>query len=247
MKTSDLISRIEDFAPPSLASQWDNSGWQIQLEDNETNKVMIVLTPSIDVVNQAIQNDCQFILSHHPLMFSKTNTISENNVIHKAIIKAIQNNIAIYCAHTNLDRTQNGVSDYAAKALGLNNIFEFEEFVKIGEFDESKTLEETINLVKKTFGCKALKLTNPSNLQQIKKVAIGPGSCGEFVPMLKNIDLYITGDVKYHTALEVENFALIDAGHYETEKIYLNELKKLIESFGLEAIIANESEPWDFV
>ena len=68
-----------------------------------------------------------------------------------------------------------------------------------------------------------------------------------FVNELKGIDAFITGDIKYHTALEVQDMILIDAGHFETEKIILQTLKNLLHDVAQDIVIAKETEPWSIV
>lgn len=242
----EIIRKIEDFAPPSLASEWDNSGWQIFLGNNNINKVMIALTPTMEVINQAIEKKCDLIICHHPLLFEKINKISVNNHLDQIFIKAIQNNIQIYSAHTNLDTTRGGISDRLAELFNLNNIEIFENFVRIGSLEKEESTDNFIKLIKNKLNAEHLKVINNDSISTIKKVAICPGSGADLIDKIPNdIDIYITGDVKYHQALEVKDMIVVDAGHYETERIILPVLKDLISAQNLEVIIADETSPWN--
>lgn len=247
MKIDELIEQIELFAPPALAAEWDNSGWQVKLLNAEITKVMLALTITNDVVNQAADKGCNLVLSHHPLMFSKINRFDISDPYHLPIINAIQHNIQVYSAHTNLDRTNGGLADYLAKLFEMQNTVEFKDFVKIGELKQSKPLLAMVEHIKKVLNADKLKLINPSGLDEVKKIALCPGGGAEYATQLEDVDLYITGDVKYHSATEIKNLAVIDAGHYETERIYLPEFKKMIEGHGFEVLIAEEPHPWDVV
>ena len=114
-----IIKKIEDFAPPETAEDWDNTGWQINLGIKEVNNVMVCLSVTPQIIEQAINNNCGLIISHHPLIFNGIKKISDENVLNKLIISCIQNNIQVYSAHTNLDCTQGGVNDILCEKLGL--------------------------------------------------------------------------------------------------------------------------------
>ncbi|MDD3150684.1 MAG: Nif3-like dinuclear metal center hexameric protein [Candidatus Gastranaerophilales bacterium] len=244
---ANIICEIETFAPINLQVDWDNSGWQIKLENNTVNKIMLALSPTIDVIEQAIEQNCGLLICHHPLIFSGINEINASNLQNKIIIKAIQNNLSIYSAHTNLDRTKNGIGDTLAYLLNLQNIQTFEDFVKIGNLPELMDIDNFINLIKNVLNIKNLRLVNPLNKKTVQKIALCPGSGGSFVNNLKEIDIYLTSDIKYHGAIEVFDFALIDAGHLETEQIILPVLADLLNKFDVETIIAQEKSPFEIV
>ena len=105
-----IIKKIEEFAPLETMQSWDNSGWQINLNNKETNSILLTLDVTEKTIDEAINKKCDLILSHHPIFFNSIKLIEK-----PFIIKAIQNNIQIYSAHTNLDIAQGGVSEYLAK------------------------------------------------------------------------------------------------------------------------------------
>ncbi|EKE02735.1 MAG: hypothetical protein ACD_20C00337G0006 [uncultured bacterium] len=252
-KVNKIIDKIEKFAPLELQSEWDNSGWQVYLGNSDVKKVLLALSPTFDVIEQAIKLGCNLIIAHHPMIFGKINKIKSGNYTGLAIIKAIQNNIQIYSAHTNLDVVQNGVADKLAALLDLNNIRAIEEtalnsgFGRVGELEKVENLDEFLGKLKQILNVENLKLINPSNKEKIKRIAVCPGSGGDFIKDLRDIDLYITGDIKYHTALEVDNMVVVDAGHLETERIILSDLKELLDDLDIEIIMAQESSPWQVV
>lgn len=244
IEISKIIEILENFAPLELAQNWDNSGWQINLENNRAKKLLICLTLTPKILKQAIEKECDFIIAHHPLIFNEFKKIEYNTVTQKLIVDCIKNNIQVYSAHTNLDCAVGGVNDILCEKLGLIPIENFENFVKIAEFPEVLQLDSFILKLKISLNAPKIKIVNPQNIQQIKRVALCAGSGGEFVNLIKNVDAYITGDIKYHTALDVQNMILVDAGHFETEKIILQTLKNLLHKCTADIIIAKETEPW---
>lgn len=255
VKTSRLIEEIEEFAPLSLATSWDNTGWQIYLGDKDINKVIIALTPTINVIKQAIEEQADLLITHHPVIFNKINKLTIDNTENAAVMMAIKGSLAIYSAHTNLDATQNGIADKLASLLELTGLTPIETIDKnlgigrIGRLKAAVNLDLLITKLKTILNTNSLNVINPSNKKLINTIALCPGGGGDFIdtPKLEGVDLYISGDIKYHTALKVKNIAVIDAGHFETEQIILPDLKKLIESTGITTIIADEEHPWQTI
>ncbi|MFC2138610.1 Nif3-like dinuclear metal center hexameric protein, partial [Bacteroidota bacterium] len=121
MQIKDVISVIEEFAPLSFQEDYDNSGLQIGDVSNEIKSVLITVDITEEIIDEAINLEANLIISHHPLIFSGIKKITAQNSTEKAIIKAIQNNISIYSAHTNIDNIENGVNGIIANKIGLLN------------------------------------------------------------------------------------------------------------------------------
>ncbi|MBR5983527.1 MAG: Nif3-like dinuclear metal center hexameric protein [Bacteroidales bacterium] len=121
MKIRELVSELEHFAPPSLQESYDNAGLNVGFPDAEISGVLLCIDVVPEVVDEAIAKHCNMIVSHHPLIFPNIKRITGSNNVEKSIIKALQNNISIYCGHTNFDKAQNGVSMKMCEKLGLKN------------------------------------------------------------------------------------------------------------------------------
>jgi dinuclear metal center YbgI/SA1388 family protein len=122
MKIREILSSFEDYAPLALQEDFDNSGLQIGNREAEITGILICIDITPAVVEEAIRNKLNLIVSHHPLIFSKLKKITGNDYIEKSIILAIKNDIAIYCGHTNFDNVYNGVSAKICNKLGLTNL-----------------------------------------------------------------------------------------------------------------------------
>ncbi len=246
IKTDYIISKIEKYASLELAEPWDNSGWQIDLGHDYTNKVLVALSLTKDVLEQAITNDCDLIVTHHPLIFNPIKKIKLDNSI---IAEAIRNNICVYSAHTNLDKTYGSTTDALCGVLGLQNIVTVEEFIKISHLKDELAIEQLIANVKQALNLEQIKLINPNNISIVKNIAICAGGGSGFIDKLKDydVDVYITGDIKFHKALEVEGFAVMDIGHFESELPVLPLIQGLIAKTKVEVIIAKEEKPWVMV
>lgn len=122
MTIQDIISEIELFAPLAYQEDYDNCGLLTGDKNIQANGVLLTLDCIESVVDEAIENKCNLIITHHPIIFSGLKKITGSNYIERTIIKAIKNNIAIYAAHTNIDNVKNGVNFKIAEKLGLKNL-----------------------------------------------------------------------------------------------------------------------------
>ncbi len=121
MIVNDIINIFENYAPSQLQESYDNSGLITGNKDLEISNILITLDCTEDVVEEAIANNCNIIIAHHPIVFSGLKKINGKNFVERVIIKAIKNDIAIYAVHTNLDNVSNGVNGKIAEKLGLKN------------------------------------------------------------------------------------------------------------------------------
>ena len=121
MKIKEITDYLEEIAPLHYQENYDNSGLLVGNEKTEINKMLITLDCTEEVINEAISEKCNLIISHHPIIFSGLKKLNGSNYIERVVIKAIKNDIAIYAIHTNLDNVYNGVSAGIADKLGLEN------------------------------------------------------------------------------------------------------------------------------
>jgi dinuclear metal center YbgI/SA1388 family protein len=118
----EIIDVLEAFAPPSFQESYDNCGALTGQIDSECTGVLFALDCTEAVVLEAIQNKCNLIVAHHPILFSGLKKITGETYVERTIILAIQNSICIYAMHTNLDNVVGGVNAMLANKLGLSNL-----------------------------------------------------------------------------------------------------------------------------
>lgn len=257
MKAYKIIEELELWVKPELIDSWDNTGFQIGYYDQEIKKVLIALDLDRHVLNHAINHNIDMIITHHPIIFSPIKSITSKTYSGSLILDAIKNNILVYNAHSNLDITQNGVNDELAKILGIKNTKILSEAIEIdnksygyGKVGEIKdiNINDFIEVVKMKLEVEDIIVYGKVDNQIISKVSVCGGSGASFIPdvISNKSDVYITGDIKYHDAqLAYENdLILIDASHYDTEKVILPTIKNyLISKFkdSLEISVVYES------
>lgn len=118
----DIVTLIEQQAPLLLQEEYDNAGLNVGSPDMEAIGALLCIDVTEEVIDEAISNKLNLIISHHPLIFGGVKQLTGKNEVQRCIIKAIKNNIAIYAAHTNLDNVLNGVNGKIAEKIGLKNI-----------------------------------------------------------------------------------------------------------------------------
>lgn len=229
MNKYKLTEIIENMAPTDTQEAWDCSGWIVDVENIiEVNKVMLALTITDDVVAQARKKICDMIISHHPLFY----------------VPLEYRDIQMYCAHTNLDKAKGGTTDTLIDELRLDvKFFETEEFVRYLELKKEITLDNLLKHVKRL--SKNARYVNNNKKTYIKNVAVCSGSGSEFIKDAeeKGFDVFVTGDLKYHTAVD-SNIIVIDMGHFESERPVLRTLKNKLQE-NVEIIYAKEKSPFN--
>ncbi len=121
MKIQDVITVLEDIAPPFLQESYDNAGLLTGKPDWNCTGIVITLDATEEVVLEAIEKKCNLVVAHHPIIFGGLKKINGKNYVEQTVITAIKNDIAIYAIHTNLDNVVHGVNTAIADKLGLIN------------------------------------------------------------------------------------------------------------------------------
>lgn len=116
-----LREYLEEIAPSYLASDWDNSGPQVDLNQEKIERVLIGLDPTIELIDQGIKKETDLLITHHPLIFSEMEKIDSNSLTGSKILSLIQNNLGLLSIHTPFDRSARGLSLGLAKRLQLNS------------------------------------------------------------------------------------------------------------------------------
>ena len=122
MKTGEIIKYLEHWAPPGAAWEKDNIGVQVGSRNRNISKIFLCLELNEKALKEAIKKNCNFIITHHPFIFTPLKRIDTSNHQSQLIETLIKNDITLYSAHTNLDFTKGGVSYKLAETLGLKEI-----------------------------------------------------------------------------------------------------------------------------
>lgn len=225
MEKTSIIQRIENFAPLDLQEDWDCSGWIVETSKTEISKVLLCLTVTDKIIEQAKEKSCDMIISHHPLFFVPIN----------------YKDIDIYCAHTNLDKTDGGTTDVLVSTLGLNGYSDGKNpFLRYVDFKTS--VNEFAHILSGISN--NLRVVNNNRRKALSKIAFCAGSGSEFIneACQNTADAFVTGDVKFHSAVE-SPMVVFDVGHFESEVLALKVFDLLLNDC-VEIIYADEQSPF---
>ncbi|OFI50533.1 Nif3-like dinuclear metal center hexameric protein [Floricoccus tropicus] len=225
MNGNQFFKAYESYCPKELSMKDDAVGLQVGTLDKEFKKILVTLDIREDTVAEAIENNVDCILAKHALIFRPVSTLVEEDTQQKLILDLIQAGISVYISHTNIDIVDGGINDYFCQLLDINDT----EFLsqtsdnngigRIGNI-EKQTLGEFIDKTKKAFDLDDIRLVSYEKdlNREISRVAICGGTGGSFFKdaLDKKADLFITGDVYYHSAHDMISSGVIvlDPGHY---------------------------------
>lgn len=228
-KVKDINDFLLERYPISLASSFDLNkvGLQFGSLDNCVHKVLITLDATNEVIDEAIENECELIISHHPFMFNPMIKMNYDSPFGKKMLKVFNNNLNIFAMHTNFDVAENGMNELLAKALGLKNIkyttseIENESFIRYGDIDEM-SLESFAKHALTVLGEDGCRIVGDNN-KLIKRVGILGGAGSSYLMEAKrfNCDVFVTGEVRMNNAIDaIENdIAIVEVSH-SVEEIY---------------------------
>lgn len=260
MKCTDVIARLEQMAPLSFAEAWDNVGLLLGRQDKEIHKIYIAVDATDEVVEEAITEGADMLLTHHPMIFKPLKRITDGQFIERRVLQLLQEDICYYAMHTNFDVM--GMADAAADILDLQNrqvlYVTYEDEISKEGIGRYGSLPKVMNLrqcgeyVKETFGLQAVRVYGDLCMQpEIAAVFPGSGKSAVEPSLEAGVDVLITGDMDHHTAIDLsaQGIAVIDAGHYGIEKIFVPYMRDYLarETTGVQIKMAVEKSPYEVI
>lgn len=239
----DVLTLIEQIAPPYMKESWDRVGLNCGRLDRPVEKILVALDPFREVCEEALEMEADLLVTHHALIWTPGFVTDADEQGRNALL-LIENNIACINAHTNLDNAPGGVNDVLAAKLGLQNVAVIEPkgedalgrpwgLLRSGHVDQ-QPLTAFLAFTKEKLGCQGLRYVDAG--RPVEKVAVGGGACASEMQkaFAAGCDTFITADVRYNQFWDAQNLGinLIDAGHFHTENpvcVYLAD--KLREAF----------------
>ena len=229
-----IIHYLENIAPECYQEDYDNAGLVLGNVQDEARGVLTCLDITKEVLQEAVAEDCNFVVSHHPLIFSPIRKLNDH-LIAPCIRYAIQHNLALYVSHTNLDMVPHGVNRMLGVRLGLEKLTFLQKVPLPASQDKDYALPRGIGMVgrlprplspdavllhlKKALALSVIRYT-PSPKKMITYIAVCGGAGIHLLPeaIAQQVDAFITADVKYHQFfLAHQKLMLVDVGHYESE------------------------------
>lgn len=252
MKLKQIAELIEKEFPLSSAYDWDNCGLLLGDGEREIQKALLSLDVNIAVLKEAKKAGADLILSHHPILFDGTKSITAQTAEGRLILGLLENKISVYSAHTNCDVGKNGINARLAKIFDLENTEFLEEngLGRVGNLKTPMTFYELALLTKKLLNTSFLRV-NGNKSAPIRRIAVASGACSDSIPaaIKKGADAIITADMKYHEMINYgeEGIFIIDAGHYPTEIIVIDIFEDILKNSGLTLIKSKNTDVFEFI
>jgi len=243
LKVQEIYNVLNELSPFELQEKWDNAGLLVGSFDDEIKNVYISIDLDEQLVDEAQENS--LIITHHPLIFSGLKRVNYDSYSTKLLKKLIKKDIALISMHTNIDKTH--LNKYV-----LTQVLEFEatdsqEFVSYANVNMS--FEELVKHISKKLGLKTTKAVKCH--ERINKIAMVTGAGMSLLDYV-DADCFLTGDIKYHDAMEAKarGISLIDIRHYESERFFSTLVEGLLSEYlkknELKAIITASKNPFEF-
>lgn len=234
---NDVLKALESIAPAALAEKWDNIGLQVGRRHWPVKRVLTALDPTPEVIREVRNRKAEVLVTHHPLIFSPLRALDLDTPLGRVLHELLRHNIAVISAHTNLDSVQGGVNDILASFLAVDHLTVLQPIQenaycglgRIGNLAVRTTLANLAAEIKSRMRIPHIRFAGDPQLP-VHRVALCSGSGSSLLKafLASDAQLYITGDVRYHEAREVEAHGrgVIDIGHYESEHIILESFAK---------------------
>lgn len=243
MKLKEIYQFLDELSPFELQEKWDNSGLLVGNFEDEIKNVYISI--DLDEENLEKLEENSLIITHHPLIFSALKKVNYDTYSTKLLKILIRKNIALISMHTNIDKTH--LNKYVAQdILGLD-VIDSEDFICYANVNEEFSV--FANRISKSLGLEYIKYVKCS--EKVERVALVTGAGMSLINEVK-ADCFLTGDIKYHDAMEAKarGISLIDIRHYESEQYFSTLLLGLVEEYlkknKLKAIITASKNPFKF-
>ena len=223
MTVKELYEILSARIPESLSEEWDNDGLMCAPDGTrEVSRVLLALDVTEELVDYAIEQGFDLIVSHHPLIFKPLKNVTEDSHVARKVIKLIKHDIAVMSFHTRADKVDGGVNDVLADILGIKNAVPFGEgdLGRIGTLKEELNMEDFSYLLKGLLDCDGVKVADA--LIPVQKVAVVGGDGKSYVgaALKAGADTFVSGRIGYNVMAEAGEMGinLIEAGHFFTEQ-----------------------------
>lgn len=259
MKLRTIIQWLETLSPLQYAEDWDNVGLLLGDEEQEIHRIMIALDASDYVIEQALDQQIDLLITHHPMIFRALKQVNTKSMVGRRIWKLATHRIAYYAMHTNFD-IKGGMAELAGQKLGLLNpkplevttgeMEPSEGIGRVGDLEQPSTVKELAEVVKTQFEIENVMVYGDIH-RIITTVAISPGSGKSEIDyaLQAGAELLITGDIGHHEGMDAVDMGLIvmDATHYGLEHIFIpfmaDYIQKCSEKEALSIICMDTGSP----
>lgn len=233
MRISDIIACIEEMAPLDGAAGWDRSGLQVFSPRKEARKVCVALDPTPHTVKKALDEGADFIFTHHPLAL-KPDLPNRPCNYYETLSLLMKADVPLYAAHTSLDVQPDGPAGWLARFLQLVHPSLLDPtgpgtgFGLAGDLPEALSFGELVRRLGTVISLDTA-VAIGAVPEKITRAAYCTGSGASLLPEAEQsgAQIYITGDVKYHAALDAR-VCILDVGHHSLEEEMMRQASQIL-------------------
>lgn len=229
-KVSDIAAFLETLFPASLKESYDNVGLLCGFPDQDVSRILVVLDVTMETIREASTLEAELIVSHHPVIFSPLQTVTEDSAVGRRIIALLRDGISAICLHTNLDRAEGGVNAALVRAIGGEDEEYLPEIGCICRLPESQPLSQFMELTRIALSAEDMRFYDAG--RRVENLAICGGSGGDilYVASKRGCDTVLTGEIKHHQWIDGAELGLnlIEGGHFATENVITPVLADLL-------------------
>lgn len=240
MKITEIYQILDEVAPFEAQESWDNSGLLLGKMDDEFDKIYASIDLDSNLIQKIEKNS--LIITHHPLIFKGLKSLNPSIYPSNLIYEIIKKDIKLISMHTNFDKFV--LNKFVASEILGYEITEIRDFLAF--FEVNKSFDEFAKEIKQKLKISNLRAVKAGEF--IKTATLCTGSGADLLGSFKS-DCFLTGDIKYHSALEsLENkISLIDINHFESEAYFGQSLAKNLQKYNLNIIITNSINPFLYI
>ncbi|MCZ6150234.1 Nif3-like dinuclear metal center hexameric protein [Campylobacter ureolyticus] len=240
MKIAEIYQILDEIAPFEAQESWDNSGLLLGNMDDEFDKIYASIDLDSNLIQKIEKNS--LVITHHPLIFKELKSLNPSIYPSNLIYEIIKKDIKLISMHTNFDKFV--LNKFVASEILGYEITEIRDFLVF--FEVNKIFDEFAKEIKQKLKISNLRVVKAGEF--IKTATLCTGSGADLLGSFKS-DCFLTGDIKYHSALEsLENkISLIDINHFESEAYFGQSLAKNLQKYNLNIIITNSINPFLYI
>lgn len=260
MKCQDIIDILQAQSLECYALEWDNVGLLVGDSQKEVQSVYIALDATEETIAEAAHMGAELLITHHPMIFKGLKKVNTADFTGRRVISLIKQDIACFAMHTNFDVKKMAV--LAAEKMQLRNCRTLEVTCRdeegthgigcVGDLPQKTTVRECASMIKQVFGIEQVKVFG-SLEQEVFVASVCPGSGKSVIEYAVDAgaDVLVTGDIDHHQGIDAaaRGLAIIDAGHYGLEKMFMQYIEQYLKEHtaGLQIKTQPVKEPFVYL
>ncbi len=243
--TNDICQILGQLAPLPTAESWDNVGLILGRPERPVVRLMTCLTLTPAVAREATAGKVQLIVTHHPLLFRATKSITSDTIEGQILLELIEAGVDVYSPHTAFDNADLGINQWLAESLGFASISPLRPFPRnisgqqnisggsgrIGVFSEPRPRQAFLEKLATAIDAKYMEVAWHGS-DSVTRVGLACGAAAEYLSdaLQANCDTFVTGEARFHSAVECQSrqVNLVLTGHFSSERPAVVKLARVL-------------------